>query len=582
MLYELTPQPVAAGLAFVGIVVGLLWGATHTPTLVAWAGFKIVLALVRCTETRRFRSDPQVRSRTAHWLWRYGLLMVMDAGSWSAMVVLFIDDVDPMTAACLLAGVVGVASLGLFSTFSHFAVSILFQTAALVPMALHYAFVGGLTGWSIVASAVVYYAVLALEARRSERRHVETLRLRYENAAIAEERAAALARAEHSDRAKSRFLAAVSHEVRTPLNGILGVTQLLRSQTETAAFRRELEIVHRSGHHLLRVIGDLLDLSRVEYDRMVIDTAPFDVVQAVRDVTDLLEPNAAERSLALQVRFASDVPARVDGDAARLKQVLHNLVGNAIKFTRQGGIEVEVSHQAGRLRVVVSDTGDGIAAEDIARIFDPFMQSPSAERLGRRLGTGLGLTIARQLAQAMGGDIAVSSQPGRGSRFVFEIDAPQSSSVAAPAGDGGLALPCFEGRVLVVDDNEVNALVACAMLSRMGLVTAVAADGGEALSRLREQRFDLVLMDLQMPRIDGTTATRIWRAEEPGPRLPIIALTANASDEDRQAALRSGMDDYLSKPFEIEALAARLTVHLKPGLHPVPAGPNSPNGPAVT
>lgn len=428
-----------------------------------------------------------------------------------------------------------------------------------------------MAGWSIVASAVVYYAVLAMEARRAERRHVETLRLRYENAAIAEERALAQARAEHSDRAKSRFLAAVSHEVRTPLNGILGVTQLLRTQSDTAAFRRELEIIHRSGHHLLRVIGDLLDLSRVEYDRMVIDHAPYAVVQAVRDVTDLLQPNAHERALALQVSFATALPPRLVGDAARIKQVLHNLVGNAIKYTRQGSIVVSVSHRDDRLRVAVRDTGDGIAADDLAEIFDPFVQTGPGEAAGRRLGTGLGLTIARQLARAMGGDITVSSEPGQGSTFVFEVDAPVAGAPADGIAEPERALPAFSGRVLVVDDNEVNAVVASAMLDRMGLDVEVAVDGGDALSRLRAQAFDLVLMDLQMPRIDGKTATRIWRAEERGPRLPIVALTANASDEDRAACLASGMDDYLAKPFDLMALARILGAHLSPARDAPPA-----------
>lgn len=563
LLYDLTPQPVAAGLAFVAIVVLLCWGHAGTTTLLAWAALKLGLALVRCTETRRFRADPRAASRLAHWTQRYVALMLLDAASWSAMVLLFIDQVDPMTAACLLAGVVGVASFGMFTTFSHFRISVAFQIAALGPMAGYYAWLGGITGWSILAAAVVYFLALAMEARRSQTRYIESLRLRYENAAIAEERALALARAEHSDQAKSRFLAAVSHEVRTPLNGILGVTQLLRAQPETAAIRRELEIVHRSGHHLLRVIGDLLDLSRMEYGRVVIVTAPYTVVETVRDVTELLLPIAKERALTLHVAFAPGLPARVIGDAARIRQVLHNLIGNAIKFTRDGSVVVSVSHADRRLSVSVRDTGDGIAPEDLAVIFDPFVQGGT--KAGQRLGTGLGLTIARKLAQAMGGDITVESEPGRGSTFIFTVAAPLAGDADAEASGEQPSIPRFSGRVLVVDDNEVNALVATAMLERMGLATEVARDGNEALARMHERHFDVVLMDLQMPWLDGATATRRWREKERGPRLPIIALTANASEADQQASLASGMDDYLAKPFQLDDLARVLSAHLMPG-----------------
>lgn len=575
MLYDLTPQPVATGLAFIVVVVLLCWGHADTATLMAWAATKTALAFVRCTETRRFRADTGSARRIVYWTRRYVAWMLLDAASWSAMVVLFIDQVDPMAAACLLAGVIGVASFGMFTIFSHFRVALAFQTATLAPMAAYYAWQGGVTGWAIVTASVVYFLALAMEARRSQERYIESLRLRYENAAIAEERALALARAEHSDRAKSRFLAAVSHEVRTPLNGILGVTQLLRAQPETLGIRRELEIVHRSGHHLLRVIGDLLDLSRMEYGRVVIATAPYPVIDTVRDVTELLLPIAQERSLTLHVAFAPDLPPRVIGDAARIRQVLHNLIGNAIKFTRDGSVVVSVSHADRRLSVSVRDTGDGIAPEDLALIFDPFVQG-SASRTAQRPGTGLGLTIARQLALAMGGDITVQSEVGQGSTFVFTVTAPTAEDQAADGRVPTPEIPRLSGRVLVVDDNEVNALVATAMLERMGLATEVARDGHEALARMRERHFDAVLMDLQMPGLDGTSATRQWRLSERGPRLPIIALTANASEADQQASLAAGMDNYLAKPFLMEDLARVLSEYLLPGRESTPRAASEP------
>lgn len=560
-LYRLTPLPVALGLGYVAVLVALGWETQSRTVLLGWAAIKVILALVRCHESRLFRLDPRAAERTTHWVRRYAVLMVLDAGTWGATVALFASRADPLLAACLLAGVVGVASLGLLTTFSHFRIALLFQTAALAPMMMHYAVVGGTGGWSLVASGFIYYVALAVEASRAHARHAEALRLRYANEAIAEQRAQALSRAESSDHAKTRFLAAVSHELRTPLNGILGVTELLRTRSGTEPFRRELEIVHGSGQHLLRLIGDLLDLSRLEVGRLAIDRAPFDVVDVVREVTDLLFPAARERRLEVELVFAPDLPRRVWGDAARVRQVLINLIGNALKFTEQGSVSVQVSGPPGRLRITVRDTGQGIAPEHIARVFEPFVQAGDGP--GSRPGSGLGLTIARELARSMGGDITVTSEVSAGSRFVVDIE-------AEPAGDDTLGReepappPRFAGRILVVDDNEVNAIVAVAMLERLGLASEVASDGTQALQMMGTRLYDAVLMDLQMPGVDGLTASRIWRASESGPRLPIVALTANASESDRAASLAAGMDGYLAKPFELRSLAAVLADHLMP------------------
>jgi two-component system, sensor histidine kinase len=571
LVHELTPLPMTLGLAFVAVIAGVVWGKAAAAAVVGWVLVKGLLLVVRVTEIRRFQRDPAARDRVDHWTWRFGFWMVLDGLSWTATVWLFMGSVadrSPIAGAMLLAGVVGVASLGLLTTGSHQRLSIAFQCSVLMPLMLYYALVGGIEGWGIVAAGVIYQGVLTLEARRAEVRHVEMLRLRYENAAIAEERALALARAQHSDQAKSRFLAAVSHEIRTPLNGILGITQLLQARSDAYALRRELDIVQRSGQHLHRVISDLLDLSQVEHGRLKIERAPFVLVDTVREVTDLLHPIALERALTLHVAFATDLPRVVLADAARLKQVLHNLLGNALKYTPEGSVVLSVSATPPMLRLAVRDTGRGIAAPQLEHIFDPFVQAHDDAGIDPArpgaAGIGLGLTISRQLARALGGDITVQSEVGVGSTFTFELHAPPVDMSGSAPGASGLSPARFSGRVLVVDDNEVNALVATAMLEGMGLAVVRANDGVDALERMRRQHFDAVLMDLQMPRMGGIEATRTWRAEERGPRLPIIALTANASPRDREACLDSGMDGYLSKPFEQEQLAELLSAHLLP------------------
>jgi len=285
----------------------------------------------------------------------------------------------------------------------------------------------------------------------------------------------------------------------------------------------------------------------------------------VREVTDLLSAIAAEKGLRFQLQWGRPLPQRVRGDAARVKQVLHNLVGNAIKFTRSGDVTLEITAAEGQLCFTVRDSGHGIAAEQAERIFDAFAQAGEAP--SRRAGTGLGLTISRQLARAMGGDVRYEPAEGGGSVFRFMV-AVQHLPPDPGNADESWAAHDFhlKGRVLVVDDSPVNALVARGMLERFGLRVDVAEDGEEALQRMRQVSYDAVLMDCQMPGLDGFETTQRWRRDEPvlahGGHLPIIALTANAVPGDREHCLAAGMDDYLAKPFDLNDLGAVLQRHL--------------------
>jgi CheY-like chemotaxis protein len=351
--------------------------------------------------------------------------------------------------------------------------------------------------------------------------------------------------------------------MRTPLNGIVGMSELLRDEAATDGQRHRADVILRSADHLHRVIGDLLDLSRLEFGRLRLEASPYDPLQALREVVELLAPLAAERGLHLRVLPPTGEPGLRRGDASRVKQVLHNLLGNALKFTGQGDIEVVLEASPDDLRFMVRDRGPGVPHERRDSIFEPFEQG-GEEQPAQRQGVGLGLTISRRLARAMAGDVRCTEPPSdwaTGAQFEFTLRAEPVPAAAALA-EGSDAVPHLRGRVLVVDDNEVNALVAQAMLARLGLETETAHDGHLALQTLQHNRFDAVLMDCRMPRLDGWQATRRWRSQELGRRLPIIGVTANVSAEDRRACLDAGMDAFLGKPYRIGELAAVLQRHL--------------------
>jgi signal transduction histidine kinase/ActR/RegA family two-component response regulator len=364
-------------------------------------------------------------------------------------------------------------------------------------------------------------------------------------------------------RARDAFLAAMSHEIRTPLNGILGMAELLVGQPGLDPGMREpIETIHRSGQGLLAVLNDIIDHARLAAGMMPVADAPFAPADLVRDVAALFAARAAERGIGLAVEPDPDLPPHLRGDAGRLRQVVANLVSNAVKFTRSGGVLVTARWGGDELVVAVRDSGIGIPPGELERLFQPFVQveSGSARRYD---GSGLGLAISRRLAELMGGGITVESTVGTGSTFTLRARCPRSApggTVAAPAA------PPAGLRVLVAEDNPVNQRVAAAMLRRLEAVPTVVGDGDAALAALDHGAFDLVLMDIHMPVRDGFAACAALRAREAsqgalgprGRRMPVIAVTADAMAGDRERFLASGMDDHLPKPITLDGLAAVL------------------------
>ncbi|WP_158305354.1 PAS domain S-box protein [Opitutus terrae] len=357
--------------------------------------------------------------------------------------------------------------------------------------------------------------------------------------------------------AKSQFLASVSHELRTPLNGILGYTQILRRDPLLGEKQREgIRVIHESAEHLLVLINDVLDLSKIEAGRIELHPGDFALAEFAAGAERVFAPRAREKNLLLETALAPDLPEFVRGDEARLRQVVFNLLGNAVKFTAQGGVVFSISSSAGGgLRFSVSDTGRGIAAADLSRIFEPFTQV--GESTGAATGTGLGLAISRSLVERMGGRLQVESKPGWGSRFWFDLPLPAAAS-AAPRTAAVQRVTGYDGpirRVLVVDDNTANRSVMAAMLAPLGFDLLEADDGRAALDAAARAKPDLVLMDLRLPgEIDGLEATRQLRQTAHGSAARIVAVSASAYDIDQQDCRAAGCDAFLAKPFREEDL----------------------------
>ena len=455
---------------------------------------------------------------------------------------------------------------------------------------------------------------------------LDVTNLRRATVAAEEARDEALAQS----RIKGEFLATMSHEIRTPMNGVLGLASLLIGTELSSGQRRYAAGIHSAGTALLTVINDVLDLSKIEAGKLLLDPADIDLSELLNATVALIEPTAQTKGLVLRVSRGTGLPAAVRGDGGRVRQVLLNLTGNAVKFTAQGSVTLRaalVDADRPTVRFEVTDTGIGIAAADAERLFEPFTQA-DASTTRTYGGTGLGLAISRQLTEAMGGTIGVTSEPGVGSTFWCEIPfepaqgeavglsrdhsepggSPEPGITATPArpvppselydaltgavgslagsGEAGptavaRTTAAGNGRLLLVEDNATNQMVAVGILTELGYHVDVAGDGVQALERLHLAPYRAVLMDCHMPKMDGYEAAREIRRREQkattttsAPRIPIIAMTAAALAGDGDKCLAAGMDDYLSKPFQPDELAAILQHWI--GASPATAVPQAP------
>jgi signal transduction histidine kinase/CheY-like chemotaxis protein len=393
--------------------------------------------------------------------------------------------------------------------------------------------------------------------------------------------------AEQASHAKSEFVSRMSHELRTPLNAILGFAELLEAEQLTASQQNYVGLINSSGKHLMDLINAVLDHAKIESGSLTLEHIAYDFADTIDYVNTIVAPRASDKGLSYVTSVSPALPRRVMGDPTRLRQVLINLLINAIKFTAHGSVEMRVAAEDGKLHFSVRDSGIGMDADALDRLFKPFSQADDS--VTRKFGgTGLGLVISRELIEAMGGTIQVESAPGAGTCFWFWLpftEAPaqapspapdaatahtappaaptQGGVPVAPAANTEPDLPALlGGKLLLVDDNVVNQKLASAMLTRLGLTFDVASNGQEAVDMAGAHTYTLVLMDMEMPVLDGVSATLAIRTREQahaGARhLPIIAMTANALQEDRDRCMAAGMDGYIAKPVNLRALQTEL------------------------
>jgi two-component system, sensor histidine kinase len=388
---------------------------------------------------------------------------------------------------------------------------------------------------------------------------------------LIEELEAARDKANAANDAKSNFLGIISHELRTPMNGVLGAAQLLSATRLENTQREYLSIIRNSGDNLLSLLNDILDMTKIEAGKMTFEVVDVSVEDLHRRVTGPFQAQAEAKGLMFEARYEGDIPATVRGDPLRVCQVIHNLLSNAVKFTDTGTVAYTVTGKRLADRRVafefaVTDSGTGISPDDLERLFQPFTQvdASSTRRFG---GTGLGLTISRRMANIMGGDITVTSELGKGSTFTFAVEA-EVVEWAAPKAVEEITAEVEDGRqmsVLIVEDHPVNRMILEAWMSSAGHVSTTAENGQLALDACAQQRFDLIIMDVNMPVMDGLTATRHIRDDAGiNAGTPVVVLSASARSEDHAAGLEAGADAYLNKPIDFVALA-RMMAHVGEG-----------------
>ncbi len=628
LLYSHAKAGVAASLLNIAIISYILAGDVPRLPLLVWDICLVVISLVRFFLVQQFEKAEDRDAQILQWRQRFLLGTTVAGIVWGAGGLFLFPSASIAHQVFLAFFLGGMVAGGVAVLSSVLRAFLCFGIPILLPITLRLLLEGNEISLGMGLLLLCFFAVLVVTARHLYASIIESLSLRLTNLALVERLSIAKEQAEEASRVKSQFLANMSHEIRTPLNGIIGMTELLRHSHLDEKQQRFAKTLQHSGEVLLRVINDILDFSKIEAGKLDLEHIVFNLRETVEEVVTLLTEQAYRKGIVLECNIHHEVPSFVVGDPHRLCQILTNLLGNAIKFTHQGKITLQVSSsellvsssetkeaspvlqpetrnqklETCMLRFSIGDTGIGIAPEAQARLFQPFTQADgSATR--QYGGTGLGLAIVKQLVAMMHGEISVESTPGAGSTFSFTarfmLHSTQNSEEqsARPLSQGQRELTeqsahdnhpsVATARILLVEDNPVNQEVAQAILEILGYHIDISTTGREAVSAVFRTTYDLILMDCQMPEMDGYEATRIIREREkqfsvlslqssvsddasqrtslitdnrqPTFRIPIIAMTANAMTGDRERCLAAGMDDYISKPFTQEQIAKILT-----------------------
>ncbi|WP_144289875.1 response regulator [Ideonella sp. A 288] len=561
------------GVPFGGLVCWVLWHDVDQALLLAWLAARVLISVWRVAVTRRFDRERGHPGRVMHWATWHDRALAADGVAYGLLGTLLLPRHNPELEAIMIATLVGVASIGLIVLAIRQRSALAMVLPTMVPtMVLQFFHDDRLSTYVGVGIGLFLFLVVH-EGGKASRHTRDMLRIRFQMDELATQRAEALALAQRHSDVKDRFLATMSHEMRTPLHGILGLARLLQQhppRSGGALPPDSLRVLERTGEHLLGVINDVLDFSKMQAGHLTLARQDFDLVALVESMVEVARVSAVEKGLSVDCEIALPRPCWVSGDPTRLRQILLNLTGNAVKFTAAGAVRVRLARQAvgpaaGGFQIDVADSGPGVPADQREAIFEAFHQVDGSDRR-RHGGTGLGLTISRELARCMGGELDCIDSGGPGAAFRFRVALPAAQAPAPPPAPVTRPGHGLRGRLLLVEDNPVNALVAQLTLERLGLDAELVTDGQQAVARVAAESFDLVLMDCQMPVLDGfQAARRIRELERAGQRrpVPIVALTAHAMDADRERSLDAGMTDHLAKPFREDELVAVLRRHLK-------------------